>query len=235
MISELESIAYLEELLSAIRHKFGNTVNSLQITLGVLADDFSCNSNEKFKAHIDQIAQIVDQQHIILRALKHYTIFDGREISNIFFPELWRIFIDAAEEKLAAKNITLVDQSLPPPCKIEGNANAIHKVLVSILDNAVDALKNCEEPVVTITTEQNTHALIIGLSDNGEGIADKDSTKMFTPLFSSRRNRSGMGLAISRMLLHQMGGELTISPNPNGGTVATINLKYERSNTTITN
>jgi len=55
---------------------------------------------------------------------------------------------------------------------------------------------------------KNEHAILIRFSDNGVGIDESASEKIFLPHFSTKQSGSGLGLAIARQGMQQMGGRI---------------------------
>ena len=94
------------------------------------------------------------------------------------------------------------------------------RVLVNLLDNALDALAG--EPVQELTircelARDETMARLT-IADTGRGIASDDRERLFTPYFSTRKNGTGLGLAISSRIVADHGGYIGVEPNSPKGT-----------------
>ncbi len=94
------------------------------------------------------------------------------------------------------------------------------RVLVNLLDNALDALAG--EPIQELTircelARDQTMARLT-IADTGRGIASEDRERLFTPYFSTRKIGTGLGLAISSRIVADHGGYIGVEPNSPKGT-----------------
>ena len=94
------------------------------------------------------------------------------------------------------------------------------RVLVNLLDNALDALAG--EPIQELTircelARDETMARLT-IADTGRGIASEDRERLFTPYFSTRKIGTGLGLAISSRIVADHGGYIGVEPNSPKGT-----------------
>jgi signal transduction histidine kinase len=62
----------------------------------------------------------------------------------------------------------------------------------------------------------------IEISDNGPGIPDDIVRRIFVPFFTTKREGSGVGLALSRQVMIAHGGTISVSPGDQGGTRFTL-------------
>jgi signal transduction histidine kinase len=84
--------------------------------------------------------------------------------------------------------------------------NLIEQVLINLLVNAIEAVKDVEIPQITLSAElQSNHKTIIKVSDNGTGMPAELLDQIFIPFFSTRKTGSGIGLSLCKqiMLLHK--------------------------------
>jgi signal transduction histidine kinase len=215
----------MEELLSIVRHQFGNTVNALQITMEVLQENYTVFDDEKRQTYFNRLFAIVAQQQTMIDALKSYSIYDLGERSDIFFPSLWDLFLETASELLERSNIVLNCTSKTPTIRILGNTMVVKQVLMSVLENAIEALEDTQHPEITIDMQVPPQRLIIEIADNGPGIDGEDLGKVFIPLFTTKRSKNGMGLAIARKLLQELTGRIEIDSVAGHGTKVRIQFK----------
>jgi two-component system nitrogen regulation sensor histidine kinase NtrY len=94
------------------------------------------------------------------------------------------------------------------------------RVLVNLLDNALDALAGEPAQGLTIRCElaRDETMARLTIADTGRGIASEDRERLFTPYFSTRKNGTGLGLAISSRIVADHGGYIGAEPNSPKGT-----------------
>jgi signal transduction histidine kinase len=95
---------------------------------------------------------------------------------------------------------------------ILGNPTQISQVLVNILNNAYDALKNEEHKWILIEQKIDKNYLYLSITDSGKGIPKKHRQKIMQPFFTTKNigEGTGLGLSISKGILEAHNGELTL-------------------------
>ena len=76
-------------------------------------------------------------------------------------------------------------------------------LLIAIISNSIDALKNKNNPKIRINIFSNNAEVIISLEDNASGIKPKNLKKIFEPYFSTKEEGTGIGLYLSKMIIEE--------------------------------
>lgn len=95
-----------------------------------------------------------------------------------------------------AKSILLLDQAL------------MTQVLINLVKNALDALKETENARLVITIKRATDRVYIEVEDNGPGVPAHAIHEIFVPFYTTKPEGSGIGLALSRKIVRAHGGLL---------------------------
>jgi len=116
-----------------------------------------------------------------------------------------------------------VPEDLPP---ILMDSLQMKRVLVNLLDNALQALSGDPAPELKIRCElaRDETMARLTIADTGCGIAPDDRERLFTPYFSTRKNGTGLGLAISSRIVADHGGYIGAEPNSPRGTRFVVEL-----------
>jgi len=155
--------------------------------------------------------------------MKSYSSVNANEQKPIDFMSFWGRFLGTVRQR--TDKVVLIQNLEAGPQQVIGNPIAIQNVLMQLVENALDALEGIENPRLELTVSGETERISISVKDNGCGIKQKDMSKIFVPLFTTKPKRKGLGLSIALKLMVQMGGRLEIAPLAEGGTVATIWLQ----------
>jgi signal transduction histidine kinase len=223
--SNLELVENLEHILSTIRHEIGNSINSLKITLDVLRENFDLFDDAKKKDYLKRGSKLVARQQELVNAMKDYSRFNVKEQMEIQFLHFWESFLNAAATKLKDKNIKFIQDHEPAPFLIKANNMALNKVMMNILDNAIQAVEVVNDPQIELNVTLNNDFVTIMMKDNGCGIRSNDISKAFIPLFTTKPGKKGMGLPIARKLLVKMGGRIEIESPFEDGTEVRVWLR----------
>ena len=96
----------------------------------------------------------------------------------------------------------------------------IHRAILNVVTNAIDAVESSEDGRVKVETgfDSETELLYVAVSDNGPGIPDEQMAGLFSIFESTKGARgTGLGLAVSKKILHEHGGEITVESEVGAG------------------
>ncbi|MFO0585032.1 MAG: ATP-binding protein [Anaeromyxobacter sp.] len=127
------------------------------------------------------------------------------------------------------------DPSLPP---LQADDEKLMQVLLNLVRNAVEAVHDRPQPIVTLETgvagqrlrqaSGRTRPLArIAVLDNGAGISEAMIPRLFTPFATSKPQGTGLGLAISRRIVEAHGGRMEVKNRAGGGAEAAIYLPLD--------
>ncbi|CZF78834.1 C4-dicarboxylate transport sensor protein DctB [Grimontia celer] len=107
-----------------------------------------------------------------------------------------------------------------------GHKGQLVQVIVNLLNNALHACRNAEQPNVRIGIGQNKSQAWLCVSDNGTGLEESTISKIFDPFFTTKEvgEGSGLGLAISYRIISEHEGELNVENIAEGGAKFTVLL-----------
>jgi len=142
--------------------------------------------------------------------------------------ELLRQLVEMFRLQALAKGLGFHYQApahLPP--YIHADQKRLRQILINLLSNAI---KYTEHGAVTLRVRYRSEVAEFEIADTGPGIADEDLERVFEPFQrgSSEEARAipgtGLGLTITKLLAHIMGGDLHVRRRPGGGSVFTVRL-----------
>jgi len=97
--------------------------------------------------------------------------------------------------------------------------------LLNLLRNAWQSTSGIEDPKIVLLGRLNRrNNIVIEVADNGPGVPESITNKIFVPFFTTKENGSGVGLALARQVMIAHGGFIRLSRNDAGG--ATFSLTF---------
>ena len=125
--------------------------------------------------------------------------------------------------KMDQLGIVCSPRVFPEDLMITADPDLIDQVFINLLLNAIDAVKEKTDPRISVTASPNSNGRVsIDFSDNGHGIKPDILDKIFMPFFTSKKDGSGIGLSLSRQIMHLHKGTVTVKSSPGEGTVFTV-------------
>ena len=119
------------------------------------------------------------------------------------------------------QGISLVLASFEQGIVAYSEKELLGKILENLLTNAIRYTK----ATVTITVKEEKRQAAISVSDDGDGIDEKDLPHLFERCHKGKGGNFGIGLAIAYSAAEKMGGILSAENQVNGGAVFTLVLK----------
>lgn len=149
-------------------------------------------------------------------------------ITPIQVNELIEQELDLCQHNLFFKHFVILEKDLKDIPLIRANYGDLGLCLSNIFNNAFDAMEKSTDKVLRITTDCVDNSIIIRISDTGCGIAPANIDKIFDAYFSTKKNNRatgfGLGLAIAKNIILNLGGSIKVESKVNEGTEFTINL-----------
>jgi signal transduction histidine kinase len=101
----------------------------------------------------------------------------------------------------------------------------IEQVIINLLKNAIDAVKEMPSPTITISTHRTKEGkAVIQVADNGKGIEKELIEQIFVPFYTTKEEGSGIGLSLSRQIMRVHKGRISVQSVVGEGTVFTLDI-----------
>ena len=97
-------------------------------------------------------------------------------------------------------------------------------VMYNLLNNSIDSLENKDNKKISITFNENNNMVLLNVKNNGEIINEEDFEKIFIKGYTTKKQGSGLGLAVSRENMQKQNGDLRIIKSNNDETVFELEL-----------
>ncbi len=111
---------------------------------------------------------------------------------------------------------------LPPT--VQADAEQLKRVLINIIDNAIDAMNKSGRIAVRVGFDRAQNRVDLAIADSGPGIALEDKDKLFLPHYSTKKKGTGLGLAIVNQIVRDHNGTVTVENNKPHGALFTIRI-----------
>ncbi|WP_428331279.1 sensor histidine kinase [Mucilaginibacter sp.] len=213
-LDETESKAW-QKLLNVMTHEIMNSVapiSSLADTLKnrlqspEIANSPVSSQLEDLELGIDTIKRRSEGLLKFTESYRSLNKITKLDLTKVLVRNLFESLNSLMRPTLEKKHIELEIILRDPTLAVEADINLIEQVLINLLVNAIEAVKDRESPRITLSAEiQSNNRTLVKVSDNGLGMPSELLDKIFIPFFSTRKTGSGIGLSLCKqiMLLHK--------------------------------
>ncbi len=111
-------------------------------------------------------------------------------------------------------------QDLP---RVNGEPEQIKQCLLNLLMNAAEAMPGGGQVVISTTLEGDM--VVVKVEDTGRGMSGEQLDQAFSPFFSTKDQGYGLGLAMTKKIVEDLGGRVDLSSRLGQGTVVTLYLR----------
>lgn len=223
------------EFIASLSHEIRTPLSSIHESVNMIIEEVFGPMNPKqlkflkiASIEIERIKRLLN--HLlnvsILEAdptTKNYTRLDCRKLIHSGFYS----FASLAEKKKINLSIQ-ASQKIPP---LYGVREELQQVFVNIIGNAIKY--SPENSTVTVTVKRAKKMISFDVSDNGPGIPEEEMSLIFTRYYRTANVRNhqdgvGLGLSISRKIVADYGGTLSVKNNEKAGCTFTFTLPLKR-------
>ena len=206
----------VRDLAAGVAHEIGNPLNAIAMNLQLLErDPTDTESIEICKTQVKRLDSIIRGFLHALRpsrpALRPGSIDQPiRECINAFRPQL---------EERSIRVDTDIPAALPA---VAIDPDQMQQVFFNLIKNSLEAIK--DGSTISISVRDEDDAVVAVLKDDGPGIPAEQLGHIFEPYRSSKEKGTGLGLMISKRIVNEHGGTISVESAPGEGTSFTIRI-----------
>ncbi|KGE15441.1 sensor histidine kinase [Sphingobacterium deserti] len=198
-----------QKLLRVLTHEIMNSIAPISSLAETLHDRLGQGYNEDDVDDLKVgIYTIKRRSEGLLQFAKSYRLInrvDEPNLEEIQLKVLFENIYQLLEPTLLQKNIDLDIILKDRRLALKADINLLEQALINLLLNAIEAVKDAENPYISIAGLQRDGFTVIKVQDNGCGMPADIQEQIFTPFFTTKKSGSGVGLTLSKqiMLLHK--------------------------------
>jgi|DewCreStandDraft_4_1066084.scaffolds.fasta_scaffold08984_8 signal transduction histidine kinase len=207
----------IQTMIASLAHEIKNPLNSIKGASEYL--------NKKY-TNLEEIKEFTD---IIIKEIEHLDKYLNEFLS---FSRGVKIKLQKINlESYLSGIIMTIKHSIPAELKISLDDDLsdiyidpeqMRQVIINLLSNANDAVKNINNPEIILKVWNDDKKLYISVTDNGTGIKKQDLNNIFIPFYTTKENGLGLGLSICKSIVEKHYGKIKVKSILNKGSEFTI-------------
>jgi signal transduction histidine kinase len=212
-----ERLATIGELAAGINHELKNPLAAIGASLFALQERRAVLADPRSRELTQRIGESVDRSTELITDLLSFARLSAPRKEPVAAEAL--VSQAVARIRLPARShLTLdLDPALPD---LEVDGAQIVQCLINLLQNAIEA--SPRGGAIRIRSRLTSGRVSLSIADEGEGVPVDDLERVFEPLFTTKPDGVGLGLALSRHLAEANGASLTLANAAPCGAIATL-------------
>jgi nitrogen fixation/metabolism regulation signal transduction histidine kinase len=233
---EEKEIESWQKLIRVLTHEIMNSITPISSLAGTVRGMLLDETNEELvkmnELDDDDVESVQSALNTIekrsqglLNFVEIYRNLTRIPKPNFRYFKVRQIFENAEQllmPKIEQLNIDCSYKIMPDELMITADPDLVDQVIINLMLNAIDAVKDNEKPVIRMVASEVNNKIKIEIRDNGYGIKPDIMDKIFMPFFTSKTHGSGIGLSLSRQIMHLHKGNISVRSKPEEGTIFTL-------------
>jgi len=212
----MNSIAPISSLADTMLNRLQNSVTHIREDGGVIED---------LELGIDTIKRRSEGLLRFAETYRNLNKISTPNLKSIYVIDLFENLHQLMQPTLEQKNIDLEIILKDTDMKLEADSSLVEQVLINLIVNAVEAVKDKLNPRITLSASQSSNnKTTIKVTDNGSGMPPELIDKIFIPFFSTKKSGSGIGLSLCKQIMMLHKGNIHVQSVDGEGTAFLLNF-----------
>lgn len=224
-----------QKLIRVITHEMMNALtpmitlsNSLEKNLALLKNQGDAGDYLETLSRLGHAIRLIGERGEAMmdfvERFRSFTLLPPPQLKEVVVSEFIGDQLVLLAPGLHEKGIRIKTETNSPDLRMQFDERQISQVIHNLVSNAANALRGSDNPELHIQWGREDRGSFIRITDNGVGIPAENQALVFVPFFTTRKDGSGIGLSLSRQIMHLHQGSIELDSEP--GKYTTICLWF---------
>lgn len=241
-----DKMAALGRMASGIAHEIRNPLEIIYMGVDYLENNIP-DDNPDIRKSIEKIFNAVNRADNIIKNILSFSRKTVYKITQLPLCPLLDIVLALAKPKLEKSGVSVRCEYADESLEVAGDYTMLEQVFLNLVNNAVDAMKDCKEKILTVRAYKQLvteigyktgyrradffsigdEMIVAEISDTGKGIPEETLLKIFEPFFTTKpaNEGTGLGLSLAHMIMDRLSGTIDVESRENQGTTFFVKLQ----------
>ncbi len=214
---EAERLRAFREVARRVAHEIKNPLTSMRIAVDQLGRTVGQTDSRTAVA----VEVLEDETKRLERLAKEFAEFGRLPEGPKSEVDLVDLLIDLGHSAVPPE-VQVTVRANGAPCTLLGQYDPLRRAFSNLLRNAAEAMGG--RGAIDVGLSRDGGGIVVTITDHGPGIPDELRQRVFEPYFTTKRDGTGLGLALVRQTIEAHNGTITVSDTPGGGATFSVVL-----------
>jgi signal transduction histidine kinase len=201
-----ERLAAIGEFASSVAHELRNPLSSIKLGVEKISEIPSIEG--KNKRRLTLIQKEVERLSDMLSGILAFAAPSAIKIEDIHLKNFLSDVIHLTNDMQEKESRQIDMQKIEDNLIVKADFNKLQQTLINVFKNAFEASPN--HSTISIHIEDKKQKIRIHILNEGETIPQDVQSRLFEPFFTTKSRGTGLGLATTKRLMQEMGGDITL-------------------------
>jgi signal transduction histidine kinase len=222
-----ERLAELGTLTGGLAHEIKNPLSTVQLNLQLLQEDIGID-NPAYSRVANRLNTVKNETFRLREILDDFLRFAGRielEKKPVELGGMLDELVDFYSPQAQLQRVQLRLQRPDVPVVLDVDPRLIKQAVLNLMINGLQAMTDGGELILRLNADREK--VRIEVIDTGPGIPADAVAKIFDAYYTTKRGGTGLGLAMTKRIAEEHGGQLTVASEPGKGSDFAIELPMQ--------
>jgi two-component system nitrogen regulation sensor histidine kinase NtrY len=209
-----------QKLIRVLTHEIMNSISPITSLTAVISGYFKVKE-DKTLSGLDTIEETGKGLLGFVDKYRSLTSLPKPDLCKFTIIDLFRkckLLMDSE----VSTNIKITTRVYPEDIALVADYAQIEQALINLIKNAVAAIADKKNGIIQLIAFYNEEGTIIQIEDNGSGISKDIIEDIFVPFYTTKKNGSGIGLSLSKQIMQNHNGIISVNSTLNNGAIFTL-------------
>lgn len=214
----------LGKLAASLAHEIRNPLSAIKLNLGFL--EMSANDNERErKESVSSALEAVDRIQYLIESTLEFSRKNVKDTDLYSLNEICEQSIEIIHSAARRKSLEIKSDFTSNLPDLNISKNKTTQIILNLLTNAIEASSRNSQIFIRTYKNKNNDLVFLEVDDSGCGIKDEDKDKIFTDFYTNKKNGTGLGLSVCKMLSEELNASIEFESTEGVGTKFIVKFK----------
>lgn len=220
-----EKFAATGRIARNIAHEVRNPLTNIDLAVSQIKEEINKENNDA-NFLFDMVTRNSSRINQLITELLNATRFTDLNFKNTSINTILDEALDLAKDRIELTSIKVEKKYSTDICDISVDAEKIKIAFLNIIINAIEAMKEKGEGILTLHTKGLHDECVVEISDNGIGMDAAALSKLFEPYYTTKPKGNGLGLTNTHNIILNHKGNIDVESSPGYGTKFILSFNF---------